>query len=497
MAVKGAVARLVVTLVRIIDTGGHWRLHPNDHRRNMTAEPVADSVVAPIDRLRHTLRQHTLMPEQQAVAAARMRIGLPADALSGATLLARELVTGARARAGERTYFDAFLQEFGLSNREGIALMSLAESLLRVPDAPTADRLIREKLSSGDWSAHTSGSTSGFVNASTFGLTLAGKILGREADAQEQGGPFAGLMRRLGEPVVRQAMQRAMKLMGGEFVVGRTIEEALSRARKEDRLALCSFDMLGEGARTDADALRYFKSYQHAIATIAAQVKGSPIRAAHSISIKLSALDPVYSRTKTGSVHARLIPRTLELTRQAARLGLGLTIDAEEADRLDISLDVIGGVDPRSGDARLAGSGVGSTSLWQACGRHDRVGRCTGAFRQASDDHAGGEGRVLGQRDQTRAGAWSQRLSGVHQQAAHRHLVPGCGDCLVRRHGCDLSAVCDPQCHDDCRDSATAPDWRGLRIPAAPWHGRVAVQRSGAAHRTLSTGARVCPGGCA
>ncbi len=307
----------------------------------MIADPVADSV-DPIGRLRQILRQHTLMPEAQAVAAACAQIGLSADALSGATLLAREWVTGARARAAERNYFDAFLQEFGLSNQEGIALMSLAESLLRVPDAPTADRLIREKLSSGDWSAHRGGSTSGFVNASTFGLALAGTILGREAEDQERGGPLASLIRRLGEPLVRQAMQRAMKLMGAEFVVGSTIEEALSRSRKDDRLAVCSFDMLGEGARTDADALRYFKSYQHAVATIGAQVRGTPpIGAPHSISIKLSALDPAYSRTKTRSVHARLIPRALELTRQAASLGLGLTIDAEEADRLDISLDVI------------------------------------------------------------------------------------------------------------------------------------------------------------
>ncbi|MET0498959.1 MAG: bifunctional proline dehydrogenase/L-glutamate gamma-semialdehyde dehydrogenase PutA [Steroidobacteraceae bacterium] len=303
----------------------------------MSAEPVIDPTLA---NLRQTLRDHTLISEHSAVLASRRQIGLPAEALSAPTKLARELVAGARARADERTYFDAFLQEFGLSNREGIALMSLAESLLRVPDNATADKLIREKLASGDWSAHSNGSQSGFVNASTWGLALAGRLLGSD-EAGDQNEFLRNVARRLGEPVVRQAMRRAMKLMGGEFVVGRTIEEALQRSQKESRLKLCSFDMLGEGARTESDAWRYFKAYQHAIATIGAQIGGRSIESAHSISIKLSALDCVYSRTKGASVHERLIPRALDLARQAAKLGVGLTIDAEEADRLDISLDVI------------------------------------------------------------------------------------------------------------------------------------------------------------
>ena len=308
----------------------------------MSAAPSAEPAIDPVlDGLRQKLRDHTLVGEPMAVLAARQQIALPADALSGATSLARELVTGARARANERTYFDSFLQEFGLSNREGIALMSLAESLLRVPDNATADKLIREKLASGDWSAHSSNSQSGFVNASTRGLVIAGRLLSAGTEPGDKNEFLRGVARRLGEPVVRQAMRRAMKLMGGEFVVGRTIEEALQRSQKESRLALCSFDMLGEGARTEADAVRYFKAYQHAIATIGAHIGDQPVSAAHSISIKLSALDAVYSRTKAASVHARLIPRAIELARKAAKLGVGLTIDAEEADRLDISLDVM------------------------------------------------------------------------------------------------------------------------------------------------------------
>ena len=300
------------------------------------------SITSSLSARRDALRQRTLLDEATAVRQLRATIASLDDRLTPALQIARNLVTGARARESERSYFDSFLQEFGLSNPEGVALMCLAESLLRIPDDATADRLIAEKLAAGDWSSHSGESTSIFVNASTWGLMLSGRMIDLDPEVeQDTGGWLRRLTRRMGEPVVRQAMRRAMKLMGGEFVVGRTIEEALRRAASDEDLGLCSFDMLGEGARTDADAQRYLSAYELAIDAIGAQMRGRPLHAGNGISIKLSALEPSYSLLKSNRVHMRLTPRALELARRAAQLGIGLTLDAEEADRLDISLDVI------------------------------------------------------------------------------------------------------------------------------------------------------------
>jgi len=251
------------------------------------------------------------------------------------------LVNGARQRADERPYLDAFLQEFGLSNQEGIALMCLAEALLRIPDDDTADRLIAEKIASGQWDAHAGRSGSLFVNASTWGLMLTGKLVDLPRDiTTDAGGWLRGLGQRVTEPIVRNALRRAMQIIGGEFVVGRSIDEALERCAREASLALCSFDMLGEGARTDADAARYFDmlgegartdadaarytdAYAHAIESIARAVKDQPaLHARHAISIKLSALDPRYSLLQRERTLQRLLPRVIELSRLAAAKGL-------------------------------------------------------------------------------------------------------------------------------------------------------------------------------
>jgi RHH-type transcriptional regulator, proline utilization regulon repressor / proline dehydrogenase / delta 1-pyrroline-5-carboxylate dehydrogenase len=293
----------------------------------------------------------------EAISAALLRdevasvaaLGAPLDvAQRGAVLeFGRALVRGARARADERPYLDAFLAEFGLSNPEGIALMCLAEALLRIPDDDTADRLIAEKLATGNWQAHQGRSDSLFVNASTWGLMLTGRMVELPDDIRGDAGGWLGrFARRAGEPLVRQALRRAMQIIGSEFVVGRSIEDALARCRREPALALCSFDMLGEGARSDAQARHYLQAYANAIEAIAAATRearatGGGPHAVHAISIKLSALEPRYSLAQRGRVQSRLIPRALELARLAAQHGLGLTIDAEEADRLEISLDVI------------------------------------------------------------------------------------------------------------------------------------------------------------
>jgi RHH-type proline utilization regulon transcriptional repressor/proline dehydrogenase/delta 1-pyrroline-5-carboxylate dehydrogenase len=226
--------------------------------------------------------------------------------------------------------------------------MCLAEALLRIPDDDTADRLIAEKMAGGDWDAHAGRSGSLFVNASTWGLMLTGRLVDLPSELlTDTGGWLRGLGQRVTEPLLRSALRRAMRIIGGEFVVGRDIDEALARCRNEPALGRCSFDMLGEGARTDADAVRYAAAYAAAIEAIATAGPGE-----HTISIKLSALDPRYSLLQRARTHGRLLPRALELVRLAASRGLGLTIDAEEQDRLEISLQVIEALarDPQTRD---------------------------------------------------------------------------------------------------------------------------------------------------
>ena len=292
--------------------------------------------------LRERMREHALLAEDKAALRLLHTLELTAGARHRAVTLARALVAGARARREERPFLDAFLQEFGLSNQEGIALMCIAEALLRIPDDATADRLIAEQLSNGDWSAHSGRSGSLFVNASTWGLMLTGGILELDpAIRNDATGWVRRFTRKAGEPVVRLAVRRAMRIIGGEFVVGRTIEEALQRSADDKQLALCSFDMLGEGARTLADADRYLSSYEHAIDAIGKGVRGRAPHEVSSISIKLSALEPRYTLLQQERVAARLVPKAIALARRAAAAGIQLTIDAEEADRLDLSLDVI------------------------------------------------------------------------------------------------------------------------------------------------------------
>jgi RHH-type proline utilization regulon transcriptional repressor/proline dehydrogenase/delta 1-pyrroline-5-carboxylate dehydrogenase len=308
----------------------------------MAANPQPPPSSARLEDLRQTIRDHGTWPEDPAVGRLLHSLELTGGARHRAVALAKKLVEGARARRDERPFLDAFLQEFGLSNQEGIALMCIAEALLRIPDDVTADRLIAEKLATGNWSSHSGQSESLFVNASTWGLMLTGGILDLDPSIKtDASGWMRKLTRKAGEPLVRLAVRRAMKIIGGEFVVGRSIEEALSRSAREPEVGLCSFDMLGEGARTLQDAARYLKSYQHAIDVIGSTAAGRAVHEVSSISIKLSALEPRYSLLQGDRVMRRLVPQVLELARQSARLGIQLTIDAEEADRLDLSLDII------------------------------------------------------------------------------------------------------------------------------------------------------------
>ncbi|HEY1124013.1 MAG TPA: bifunctional proline dehydrogenase/L-glutamate gamma-semialdehyde dehydrogenase PutA [Sphingobium sp.] len=250
---------------------------------------------------------------------------------------ATALVTAARKSRRKQGVVESFLQQFSLGTKEGLALMCLAEALLRTPDAETRDRLIAEKIGSADWARHLGASDSLFVNASTWGLMLTGRLV--DVDEEQRDDPVGWFMRlagRIGEPVIRQAVTTAVKIMGEQFVLGRTIEAALARAKREDML--CSFDMLGEGARTADDAARYERIYADAIRAVGKAAKGGGPELGHGVSVKLSALCPRYEAVQEARVWDELYPRMLRLAEIAAQHDLNFAIDAEEADRLVLSL---------------------------------------------------------------------------------------------------------------------------------------------------------------
>ncbi len=289
-----------------------------------------------IDRtaLRRAYRQ-----DEAACIAERLVQAAPASAVHAeASATAARLVEGARQR--KRRGLDAFLQTYGLDTGEGIALMCLAEALLRVPDAGTADALIEDKLGGIDWGEHLGTSASTFVNAATFSLMLTGSVLDRGA-AKGLGGALRRAIGRLGEPVIRQAVVQAMRILGQQFVFGRTIGEALERATPERAQGIAhSFDMLGEAAMTFADAELYRQAYAAALDAIAGQADGGVIRSP-GISVKLSALYPRYHYLHADAAKAALLPMLGDLAAKARDADIHFTIDAEEAERLELSLDVI------------------------------------------------------------------------------------------------------------------------------------------------------------
>ena len=283
----------------------------------------------------------------EAAAVAGLLAAAPFSALQNARIAARAGDLVARVRAAPAPIFgvEAFLREYPLASAEGAALMGLAEALLRVSDSGTADRLIRDKLVSADWARHRGHAESGVINAATTGLSLARRVLNDDALL----GPIAA---GLGSPVIRQAAQTAIRLLARQFVMGRTIEEALARSRKAAAGTRHSYDMLGEAARHAGDAERYLARYHAALAALAAAPASAFAVDPPGISVKLSALHPRYEEAQRGRVWAELLPRVQGLARAARRAGIGFTIDAEEAERLDLSLDL---VEALSGDPELAG----------------------------------------------------------------------------------------------------------------------------------------------
>jgi RHH-type proline utilization regulon transcriptional repressor/proline dehydrogenase/delta 1-pyrroline-5-carboxylate dehydrogenase len=292
-----------------------------------------------LDTLRAAIREN-ILPDEEAVLARLVReVDLGEDQRRSITSRAAGLVRSVR-RSGDSRLMEVFLSEYGLSTKEGVALMCLAEALLRVPDAETMDDLIRDKIAPHDWSAHSGGSSSIFVNASTWALMLTGRVLDEGEGGVER--TLRSMVRRLGEPVIRTAVAAAMREMGEQFVLGRTIEEALRRGRPYTQKGyLYSFDMLGEAARTDADARRYHRAYADAISALDSGSTGTDIRRNPGISVKLSALHPRYEFAQRDAMLPVMTERLLSLCVAARHARMGLNIDAEEADRLDLSLDVI------------------------------------------------------------------------------------------------------------------------------------------------------------
>ncbi|WP_181703946.1 trifunctional transcriptional regulator/proline dehydrogenase/L-glutamate gamma-semialdehyde dehydrogenase [Chthonobacter albigriseus] len=297
-------------------------------------------------------------PETECLPLLISDATLPRHTADSARDLARTLVVALREKKrGGGTGVEGLIQEYSLSSQEGVALMCLAEALLRIPDRPTRDALIRDKISTGDWHAHVGHSPSLFVNAATWGLVVTGKLTATSSEGNLSSA-LTRLIGRGGEPLIRKGVDIAMRMMGEQFVTGQTIGEALANSRRMEAKGFrYSYDMLGEAATTAEDAQRYYDDYEQAIHAIGKAAGRRGIYEGPGISVKLSALHPRYSRAQEDRVMAELLPRLKSLAVLARRYDIGLNIDAEEADRLELSLDLL---EALCFDPQLAGwNGIG------------------------------------------------------------------------------------------------------------------------------------------
>lgn len=322
----------------------------NDKRESASIGCMTTPALSPFGQFAPAVRPMT--PLRRAIADARRRdeaeclaplLGaatLDADLKAKVRETATALVTTLRANH-KGTGVEGLVQEYALSSQEGVALMCLAEALLRIPDHATRDALIRDKIADGDWSGHLGGGKSLFVNAATWGLVVTGKLVG-SVDDKGLGAALTRLVARAGEPVIRRGVDLAMRMMGEQFVTGETIDEAVKRARElEAKGFRYSYDMLGEAATTAADARRYYADYENAIHAIGKASAGKGIYEGPGISIKLSALHPRYARAQAARVMGELLPDVKALALMAKGYDIGFNIDAEEADRLELSLDLL------------------------------------------------------------------------------------------------------------------------------------------------------------
>ncbi|MDE2514830.1 MAG: trifunctional transcriptional regulator/proline dehydrogenase/L-glutamate gamma-semialdehyde dehydrogenase [Rhodospirillales bacterium] len=296
--------------------------------------------IRPQSALRQAITAAYRRAEAECIAPLLDQASLAEPDRAAIAATARRLISALRAKQ-RGSGVEALVHEYALSSQEGVALMCLAEALLRIPDTPTRDALIRDKIAGGDWAAHLGGGRSLFVNAATWGLVVTGRLNATVSD-RSLAAALSRLIARCGEPVIRRGVDMAMRMLGEQFVTGETIEAALRRARaQEEKGFRYSYDMLGEAATTEADAARYLREYEHAIDAIGQAAAGRSLFDGPGISIKLSALHPRYARAQAGRVMAELLPRLRALALRARRFGIGLNIDAEEADRLELSLDLL------------------------------------------------------------------------------------------------------------------------------------------------------------
>ncbi len=328
----------------------------------MPAPPSPAPDLNPLAPLWAAIAAATRLPEPELLPGLLALAGQTPEANAATQALALRLAEGLRSRDSARSglaqgFVQGLLQEFALNSQEGVALMCLAEALLRVPDAATRDALIRDKIGAGDWQSHLGRSPSLFVNAATWGLLLTGKLVATHSDV----GLSAALKRLVGlggEPLIRRGVDMAMRMMGEQFVSGQTIGQALDNAKPREAQGFrYSYDMLGEAALTEADAQRYLAAYHQAIEAIGQASAGRGIYDGPGISVKLSALHPRYCRAQIERVDAELYPRLLALVRQARRFDIGIHIDAEESERLALSLRLL---ERLCGEPGLAGwNGIG------------------------------------------------------------------------------------------------------------------------------------------
>ena len=291
--------------------------------------------------VRHAIAAATRQPEVDAVASFLDTARLAPGSAQAARSIARDLISQLRAQRSKSGGVDALMREFSLSSGEGVALMCLAEALLRIPDTATADALIRDKVSRGDWRAHIGRSQSLFVNAAAWGLMITGSLVATQSE-EGLGASLTQLIARGGEPLVRKGVDLAMRLLGQQFVTGQTIALAIERARaRETQGYLYTYDMLGEAALTSADAQSYVVAYEAAIHAIGAVAAGRGVEGGPGISVKLSALHPRFCRAQRARVLTELLPHLQGLCVLAKRYAIGLNIDAEESERLDLTLDLV------------------------------------------------------------------------------------------------------------------------------------------------------------
>ncbi|WP_420546933.1 bifunctional proline dehydrogenase/L-glutamate gamma-semialdehyde dehydrogenase PutA [Curvivirga sp.] len=319
--------------------------------------------------LRQAIRDAYSMDEEKCVAERLQQAELSSDMKDRIYDRALKLVSKVRKERVKSSGIDAFMHEYELSSEEGVILMCLAEALLRIPDKETADALISDKIGGANWEAHLGKSESSFVNASTWALMLTGRVVQMEESGK---GGWASVLKKMvhrsGEPVIRQAVVQAMKILGKQFVMGRNIGEALKRAKEMEKKGYrYSYDMLGEAARTMKDAERYYEEYQNAIHAIGKEANGRGVINSPGVSVKLSALHPRYEFAKTDRVMAEMVPKIAHLCKLAADYDIGLCIDAEEADRLDISLDILEAICQETSIEKWQGLGLAIQAYQKRC----------------------------------------------------------------------------------------------------------------------------------